>query len=87
MAIQVNKEVKALLALIDDPDDEVYTTVVSKLMNYGTEIIPSLEQLWEVTVDETIQQHIEDLIHEVQFQDLQQDFSEWSRAEIGRAHV
>lgn len=81
MAIQVNKEVKALLALIDDPDNEVYATVVSKLMNYGTEIIPSLEQLWEVTVDETIQQRIEQLIHEVQFQDLQQDFSEWSRAE------
>ncbi len=79
--MQLNKEVKALLTLIDDPDDEVYDTVVSKLMNYGSEIIPSLEQLWEVTVDTAVQERIESLIHRVQFQDLQQEFSEWSRSE------
>src|SRR3954462_4108852 len=76
-----NKEITALLRLIDDPDDEVYDTVASKLLNYGREIIPNLEQLWELTADEAVQERIELLIHRVHFHDLQQDFLEWSSAE------
>lgn len=75
-----NKEIIALLTLLDDPDDEVYDTVAEKLLNYGKEIIPSLEQLWEVTADQSVQERIEQLIHRVHFQDLQDEFMEWSRA-------
>lgn len=75
-----NNEIKALLQLIDDPDDEVYDTVASKLLNYGKEIIPKLEQLWETTVDESVQERIEQLIHRVHFHDLQRDFLEWCNA-------
>ena len=77
--MQSNKEIVALLRLIDDPDYEVYSTVASRLLNYGKEIIPNLEQLWEVTVDEGVQERIELLIHRVHFTDLQRDFMEWSR--------
>ena len=78
--MQMNKEISALLRLMDDPDDEVFDTVASKLLDYGREIIPRLEQLWEVTGDETVQERIESLIHRVHFNDLQHDFMEWSRA-------
>jgi len=80
LVMQQNKEINALLKLIDDPDDEVFDTVADKLLNYGKEIIPNLEQLWEVTVDEILQERIELLIHRVHFQDLQQDFLDWSRS-------
>ncbi|MCW3121862.1 MAG: hypothetical protein JWQ38_1354, partial [Flavipsychrobacter sp.] len=78
--MQSNKEITALLRLLDDPDDEVFDTVASQLLHYGKDIIPNLEQLWEVTVDEEVQERIELLIHRVHFDDLQQDFSEWSQA-------
>ena len=78
--MQSNKEITALLRLIDDPDDEVFDTVASKLFHYGKEIIPNLEQLWEVTADEAVQERIELLIHRVHFHDLQHDFLEWSKA-------
>lgn len=77
--MQFNKEIKALLRLVDDPDDEVYTTVAEKLMAYGSEIIPNLEQLWEVTPDQNVQERIEQLIHRVHFQDLQKEFYDWGR--------
>ena len=80
MNMPSNKEITALLRLIDDPDDEVYDTVASQLLNYGKEIIPKLEQLWEVTGDESVQERIELLIHRVHFNDLQQEFMEWSRS-------
>ena len=78
--MQSNKEITALLRLMDDPDDEVFDTVANKLLHYGREIIPRLEQLWEVTGDETVQVRIELLIHRVHFNDLQHDFMEWSRS-------
>lgn len=78
--MQANKEISALLKLLDDPDDEVFDTVASKILDYGKEIIPNLEQLWEVTGDEEVQERIEQLIHRVHFQDLQHDFVEWSKA-------
>jgi hypothetical protein len=77
--MQSNKEITALLRLIDDPDNEVYDTVASKLLRYGKDIIPNLEQLWETVADESVQERIELLIHRVHFHDLQQDFLEWSK--------
>ena len=78
--MQEKNEIRALLRLIDDPDDEVFDTVAEKLLHYGKEIIPNLEELWEVTEDLSVQERIELLIHRVHFQDLQQEFHEWSNA-------
>lgn len=75
-----SREISALLQLIDDPDDEVFDTVANKLLDYGKEIIPSLEQLWEVTIDQGVQERIELLIHRVHFQDLQKEFLDWSQS-------
>lgn len=75
-----DKEIVALLRLLDDPDYEVYDTVAEKILHYGKDIIPSLEQLWEVTADEGVQERIEQLIHRVHFQDLQNEFLEWGKA-------
>jgi len=75
-----NKEITALLQLVDDPDTEVFDTVADKLLHYGKEIIPSLEHVWESTADEVLQERMEFLIHRVHFNDLQQEFLEWSRS-------
>src|SRR6186997_2236908 len=73
-----DKEVRALLQLIDDPDSEVYQTVAEKILNYGKSIIPNLEELWEVTEDQSVQDRIETLIHRVHFHDLEEDFHDWA---------
>ena len=80
MSMQHEKEISALLKLIDDPDTEVFDTVAEKLLNYGVEIIPNLEKLWEVTADAATQERIEMLIHRVHFQNLQKEFYDWSQA-------
>ncbi|MDI9319619.1 MAG: transglutaminase family protein [Phycisphaerales bacterium] len=75
------KEIQALFQLIDDPDFEVYDTVANKILFYGKAIIPSLEHLWETTVDEEVQERIIQLIHRVHFQDLQTEFRQWLSVE------
>lgn len=76
-----NKEIKALLHLIDDPDEDVYSTVSDKIVSFGKEIIPNLESLWENTGNEEIQERIELLIHRLHFRDLTNDFTEWAATE------
>ncbi len=72
-----NKEITALLHLIDDPDEDVYQTVSEKLVSFGKEIIPNLENLWENVNNEETQERIELLIHRVHFRDLTQEFINW----------
>jgi regulator of sirC expression with transglutaminase-like and TPR domain len=73
-------EIHALFQLLDDPDLEVYDTVAAKIIHYGKDIIPNLENLWENTVDESIQERIEQLIHRVHYQDLQEGFIQWKQS-------
>ena len=72
-----NKEISALFHLIDDPDDEVYSTVSTRIISFGKAIIPNLENLWENTQDEGIQERIETIIHKLHFKNLTEDFIRW----------
>lgn len=76
-----NREINALFHLLDDPDLEVFDTVASKILLYGKDIIPNLENLWENTIDESIQERIELLIHRVHYQDLQAALRVWGLSE------
>ncbi|NDA60858.1 MAG: hypothetical protein EBX50_02335 [Chitinophagia bacterium] len=75
--MQDNRELDALLSLIDDPDGEVYQTVTDKLMGYGLNIKPNLEHLWETTLDEAVQQRIESLMHQLDIAALEKSIDEW----------
>lgn len=72
-----NKEIAALFHLIDDPDEEVYSTVSTKIISFGKGIIPNLENLWENTNKEDVQERIETIIHKLHFRDLTEDFLHW----------
>ncbi len=76
--METNREITALLHLIDDPDEEVFDAVSRKIVDYGKPIIPSLEHLWETTPEEPVQQRIEMLIHRLHYRDLTGDFHEWN---------
>jgi regulator of sirC expression with transglutaminase-like and TPR domain len=82
--MQENKEISALFHLIDDPDEEVFNTVSERIVSLGRSIIPNLENLWETTPDEGVQERIEMLIHKLHFRDLVNDLTEWKN---GRAEL
>lgn len=79
--MEQTKEITALLNLIEDPDDEVYSTVSERIISYGKDIIPNLEYLWETTPDEQTQERIEMLIHSLHFRELQIEFTGWVNSE------
>lgn len=72
-----NRELEALISLLDEPNDEIYNTVKEKIFSYGPVAIPSLEDAWENSFDHLIQGRIEELIHVIQFDSVRKDLEDW----------
>ncbi len=70
-------EIKALVKLLDDEDYEIVSHVEEKIKSIGTGVIPFLEKQWETSFNPFIQEKIEDLVHELQFELLKERFIEW----------
>ncbi|TGE22925.1 transglutaminase-like domain-containing protein [Hymenobacter metallicola] len=70
-----NKEIKALISLLDDP--EIAPQIQDRIQTLGESIIPFLEESWEESLDPQQQQRLEDLIHNLQFDGLQQRLRVW----------
>jgi regulator of sirC expression with transglutaminase-like and TPR domain len=77
--MEENKEISALFHLIDDPDEEVFNVISTRIIDYGKGIIPNLENLWENTIREDVQGRIELLIHRLHYRDLTEEFENWNK--------
>jgi regulator of sirC expression with transglutaminase-like and TPR domain len=72
-----NKELDALIRLIDEPNEDVYHTIRDKIFSYGEDAIPVLESAWENSFDHVIQQRIEEVIHFIQFDQVKAGLRDW----------
>lgn len=77
--MEQSKEITALLHLMDDPDEDVYSSVSDRILSFGKDIIPSLEIFGETTPASLVHERIEQLIHRLQFEDLLKEFENWSQ--------
>lgn len=77
MSSEKNKELNALIRLLDEPNDDIYGAVRDKIFSYGPLAIPSLEDAWENSFDHLIQSRIEELIHLIQFESVKEDLAKW----------
>ncbi|WDF68039.1 transglutaminase-like domain-containing protein [Sphingobacterium oryzagri] len=71
------QELKALISLLDDPDAEIYQALEDKLITCGPEVIPLLEASWEASFDVLLQGRVEQIIHKIQFNEVQSDLQLW----------
>ena len=76
-----DSELKALVSLLDDDDDQIVNQVENKIKSLGKEIIPFLEQEWESTFNPGLQRKIEDLIHTLQYKLLKERMEAWYQSE------
>lgn len=75
------KEVIALITLLDDPDDGIYSEVKNRFIVLGPPAIPHLETAWENSFDALMQKRIEGIIHTIQFKALQYALKYWAENE------
>ncbi|MBX7093920.1 MAG: transglutaminase-like domain-containing protein [Flavobacteriales bacterium] len=72
------KEINALITLIDDPDEKIYSQIRDKLLSYGPEVIPALENFWENNrYGLVFQNRIENIIHQIQFDSVRIQLENW----------
>jgi regulator of sirC expression with transglutaminase-like and TPR domain len=71
------REIKALISLLDDEDHEVSQHVEGKILSLGGHIIPFLETEWEESFNPNVQRKIEELIHELQLSIMIERLQAW----------
>ena len=72
-----DKELNALISLLEDPDKEVFDSVKSRLVELGIEVLPELENTWESNFDSLVQDRAEKIIHEIHFRDIIKSLKKW----------
>jgi len=77
----IDNELKALVSLLDEPNESNYINIQNRILKYGAEIIPVLEEVWENSFNETIQQRIENIIHIINFKRIKLELSEWKNSD------
>ncbi len=75
-----DKEIIALINLLEDPDERVHEAVSEKIREKGTGVIPSLERAWETSLDQSLQQKIEELIQDIQFNFIKAELIKWENS-------
>ena len=75
------EKLKALIALLDDPDQAVFEMVEKELLKEKSNIISQLENIWETSLDELIQSRIENLIQQIQYRETSKKIKSWSKKE------
>ncbi len=74
------KEINALISLLDDTDEEIISHVTSKLLNYGYEVLPLLEDRYLAETEKLLQSRIHSIIDQIHHSSLRVDLSEWCRS-------
>ncbi len=78
MEQQNDKSLRAMILLLEDPDDHVFTEIRGQLLSMGNDVIPALENIWESTFNNTLQSRIEDIIQKIQFNTTSEELKLWA---------
>jgi len=75
-------EINALITLIDDPDESVFSQVQSEIKSYGETIIPYLGHYRDTHhYGELFKNRIEDLINDIHVSVTEAELTEWMKTE------
>jgi len=76
--MQKTAEIKALISLLDDPDENIYNSIEQKLISYGNDVIINLEEAWQQNEDPLFQERVENIIHRLQYDQVKIQLHKWA---------
>ena len=71
-------ELDSLIALLDDPDDSVFNLVLHEILKKDISVVDHLEHIWETSLDGLVQQRLEFIIQQIQFNDTRVKIKNWA---------
>lgn len=75
------RELEALIRLLDDEDPEVSHHVQDKLLSLGADVLPRLEAAWEHSPDVLVQDRLVHIIHRIHTRDAWAGMLNWLQDE------
>jgi len=73
------KQLKAMISLMDEPDEETYLKIRHKVYAFGKEALPLLEKAMEATFSDLMHQRITGIMQSIRQESLYSDLREWVR--------
>ncbi|MCB0764667.1 MAG: transglutaminase-like domain-containing protein [Flavobacteriales bacterium] len=74
-------ELRALITLIDDPDEGVYLEVRNRIVSLGEHVVPELEKAWEFDdLGDLFRDRIEDILHTIHLAGVTDRLRAWHAA-------
>ncbi len=71
-------EIRALITLIDDPDEGVYNQVRDRIVSLGDDVVPVLERAWEYDdLGDMFRNRIEDILHTIHLAGVTDRLKAW----------
>ena len=79
------RELEALINLLEDPDKLVFDNVSNRLIELGEAVVTPLEKRWEITLRPDLQERIENVIRKIQVNALKRGMDSWKSVSISGA--
>lgn len=74
-------DLHALIRLVDDPDESVYTQVRNTIMEFGSDAIPFLENsLDNLDYELIFHERIQRIVQDIHFEEIKRKLVEWSHS-------
>ncbi len=70
-------KIQALIKLLDDPDENIYSEVKNQLLLLGPVALPYLEEIWNETLSNWLVQRVEEIIEDIKFNELAKELIQW----------
>ncbi len=71
--------IEAMIKLLDDPDEEIFSVVRQKLFDEGVSVIKRIEDTWEHSSNTVIQKRIEELTRQIQTNYVSEEIKTWAQ--------
>jgi regulator of sirC expression with transglutaminase-like and TPR domain len=73
-----DNEIRALITLIDDPDEGIYLEVRNRIVSLGGPVVPVLERAWESDdLGDLFRNRIEDILHTIHLAGVTDRLKAW----------
>ena len=79
--MQGSQNISALINLLDDPDQKIFEQISQELLSIGEVAVPFLENAWENSFNAVLQDRIEQVLHQIQFQGIVKGLQLWKKTE------
>lgn len=72
------RDIQALVSMIDEPDPVIYSEISSKIISSGPAAMPFLENAYDLSSDETMRNRLGDLLQRIRYNNLSMQLTSWA---------